>query len=231
METVGQEQLEQVVEADSRNGPGSRLHETIVKITKVVMALAVLVGAVTFLIKTINDGRDTVVEALGTGAASPSPSAVESPSVSSEPTTTPPTPTPTQASPAAAEPPPPPPSTATPLGPGEVRVTCERPPASAPQGTIFEIDYYYETDRAGTVGEGVGLYVQGTDTVDDRSTGYGDTPVLLLPMGKTTHTRSVKLDVPVGTYELVAEVWPSGKVGSDDEEHIASSDCGFIIVT
>lgn len=112
--------------------------------------------------------------------------------------------------------------------PKHVTVECDAPPRILP-GKLATLAYDIKTQAAVDVGLGAGLYDE--DGVD-HSRGTGDRDSVGLQRGNNRVTRPfmVPADLPAGTYELNAEIWPANLIGDDGVETLADSPCGFVTI-
>jgi hypothetical protein len=110
-----------------------------------------------------------------------------------------------------------------------ISVVCRIPPGLH-EGQRVTAVYKITSNQAVKVGLGVGVYDSGGI---DQSDGTGDTDGYQLTAG--THMVTHVLELPSGLsadqYEIVAEIWPNGKIGATGADVLAEATCGFFKVS
>lgn len=109
-----------------------------------------------------------------------------------------------------------------------VSISCDFNSSPHPDAKI-ELAYHINSADAIRVALGAGIYdSQG----NDHSTGFGDIDNIEAARGRSTKTRPVLIpaDLPRGTYELDAEIWPANKIGQNGTNDITDARCGFLTV-
>jgi len=117
----------------------------------------------------------------------------------------------------------------TPLKAADVTVDCAVSPA--PQlGSAVTMTYTLTATRPGTVGLGAGVVDENVNDhgVDDS----GDRNSYALHAGIQQYTRTLRLPakLPKGSYDISAEVWPTGQVGKDGVETLTDETCATLTV-
>jgi hypothetical protein len=104
--------------------------------------------------------------------------------------------------------------------------TLSKPPRS---GAIIILTYHMSLQTAGVVGLSAGIY---SKSGNDYSTGYGDISGIQLLKGLVTESRPLLIppNLPAGTYEIDAEIWPANEVGENGVNTIADTTCAFFSV-
>jgi hypothetical protein len=112
--------------------------------------------------------------------------------------------------------------------PERVTVECDAPSRLRP-GKVVTLAYDIKSDAAVDVGLGAALY---DENEVDHARGTGDRDSVHLQRGHNRVTRPFMIPVglPVGTYELDAEIWPANKIGDNGVETFADSPCGFVTI-
>jgi hypothetical protein len=112
--------------------------------------------------------------------------------------------------------------------PVETSVGCTITGSMRP-GQVVQLIYHFDSSASRQVGLGAGLY---DSTGNDHSTGAGDINSYHLAQGKSSKTRPVPIPahLPVGRYELDAELWPPNEVGQNGAQTIATATCGYLTV-
>jgi hypothetical protein len=102
-------------------------------------------------------------------------------------------------------------------------------PLNVREGDQIKATYDITSNLTTKVGLGAGIY---DDGASDYANGYGDMDGYLLESGTTSVTRDIRVpaDLPVGRYEIVAEIWPAGEIGADNTEVLAEATCGYFDV-
>ncbi len=116
-----------------------------------------------------------------------------------------------------------------PEAPAPITLTCNLNSAHLRPGMTVALTYAIESKQPIQVGLGAGIY---DDQRNDYATGTGDIDSIQLVQGDNTKTRIVPIptDLPSGTYELTAEVWPPNEVGQDGVETLADTPCATFSV-
>lgn len=116
-----------------------------------------------------------------------------------------------------------------PEAPAPITLTCSLNSAHPRPGMTVTLTYTIQSRQPMQVGLGAGIYDYQRN---DSSTGTGDIDSFQLVQGDNTKTRIVPIpkDLPSGTYELTAEVWPPNKVGADGAETLADTPCATFSV-
>jgi hypothetical protein len=89
--------------------------------------------------------------------------------------------------------------------------------------------YNMTLNHGDTVGLGAGIY---DESGNDHSTGDGDIGSIYLPPGPDTKSRPVPIpgNLPPGTYEIDAEIWPPNEVGQNGANTLADATCAYFSV-
>ncbi len=105
-------------------------------------------------------------------------------------------------------------------------MTCEAPVEIRP-GEQIRLDYSIDTNLSSEVGLGAGFY---DSNRIDHSTGIGDVDRLQLEDGHNSGTRQfvVPANLEPGFYDLILEIWPSDRIGADNEETLAEHRCALV---
>ena len=116
-----------------------------------------------------------------------------------------------------------------PEAPAPITLACSLNSAHPRPGMTVTLTYAIQSKQPMQVGLGAGIY---DDQRNDSSTGTGDIDSIQLVQGDNTKTRIVPIpkDLPSGTYELTAEVWPPNKIGADGAEILADTPCATFSV-
>lgn len=109
-----------------------------------------------------------------------------------------------------------------------ISVACQLP-SGLHEGDQTTATYTITSNQSIKVGLGAGVY--GSDR-NDYSNGDGDIDGQQLIIGSQPVARGIHLPsgLPVGRYEIVAEIWPNGKIGMNGVEVLAEATCGYFSV-
>lgn len=91
-------------------------------------------------------------------------------------------------------------------------------------GLTVQLTYQVYSPVTRQVGLGAGLY---DERGNDHSNGDGDVSVFTLKQGESSPSRPVTIpaNLPPGTYELDAEIWPANKIGQNGVNDIIDATC------